>query len=744
MSLRSDFQNILNEYKEMREHPKDKRYRLSFRQNLVDMLTERKYFAAALSIALILIFNPIVQKSLNVLYFDGWQLFDGIRGFISLLFTHNPRDKLIDFINVVNLNRISEVGKSLWKVYISNSNGYRLTYLYATAAVFLGSIGLSVWFYNVYIKTKKEAGKFDFDVAQKDIIETPTKVEHSYVRGTHANGTDFGEMPSVILGDMHYSYTLFKLKYKPQLIYLDWEGLRTSLIITGTTSTGKTHSGMYSIVRQLIEFMPDNPEKKTGMLVLDVKGDFYKRVLDFAKTVGRLKDVRIITLGGKWKYNPLHKPEMLAGELASRVIEIARARDGISKNSGDTAFWENQGRAFIENSIRLARLHSGYVNFKILDYIIRQKGHGELLSEIAERYENGELSELEEYDYKKVLTYFTIDIDEGRAEAAKVMKIVEQTIQPMINSFLQEKIIEDTFSPNLEDLNFFGFEEMINEGLIVCLKMDTATYPALSPFTASYLALDFQKTTLQRIKPDTTLNVVRPLALVCDECHFMMSPSWGDWLSVSRQSNTCGIFATQSYQSLYEKMNENTVQAILQNINNKVWLGSEDDKTLTDMVKTAGKYEKVKVTKSINETALKGGIDVTGGTIKAKKSNVALNTSITTEEKDRIRYEDLKTKMPEGVALINVARIKDKTIDYKKERKLVSLCYLKNWKVYGDVAEITDEEEYELIYGKVPNAKENEKIIEINEVEEKAEVEAETDNEEKSTGEANFEIDFDF
>lgn len=741
MSVNDDLQNIVKEFREMREHPKDKRYRLSFKQNAIEMLTNIKYFTTITSMILIPILYAVVQKTLNVLYFDKWDFGDGIRALLSMIFTTNPADKLIELAETVDASKVSKISKSLWQLYIANAEGYKSVYLYSVAAVLLGSIGIAVWFYNFYIKHRKEAGKFEVEVQQDEIIDTPTKVPNSYLESKHANGTEIGEMPSVILGNIHYQFILHRLNYKPRLAWLDFEGLRTHVAIFGTVGTGKTYSCMYPITRQLMEFMPDNLDKKTGMLVLDVKGDYYKQILDFAKAAGRLEDVRIITLGGKWKYNPLHKPDMLAGELANRIIEIARARDGNSKN-GDNAFWENQGKAFIENAIRLARLHSSYVNFKILDYIIRCKGHNELLSEISERYENGELTELEEYDYNKLLTYFTVDIDEGREEAAKVMKIVEQTIQPMINSFLQEKIIEDTFSCDEDKLNFYGFEEMINKGSIVCLKMDSATYPALSPFIASYLALDFQKTTLQRMKPDTTLNVVRPLALICDECHFMISPSWGDWLSVARQSNTCGIFATQSYQSLYAKIDEKTVESILQNINNRIYLGSDCDKTLTAMVKACGKQEKQKITKSINETALKGGMDVTGGTIKAKKSNVALNTSISTEEKDRIRYEQFMTEMPEHVALINVARRKERLVEYKENRKLVTLCYLKNWKAYGDVTPVTAEEEQELTFGIPDNiyTKESEKIVETEDVA----VESETDSIDVSTVEANFEIDFDF
>ena len=41
------------------------------------------------------------------------------------------------------------------------------------------------------------------------------------------------------------------------------------------------------------------------MLVLDVKGNYYRKVLEFAKNCGRENDLIVISLGGKYKYNPL-------------------------------------------------------------------------------------------------------------------------------------------------------------------------------------------------------------------------------------------------------------------------------------------------------------------------------------------------------------------------------------------------------------------------------------------------------
>ena len=54
---------------------------------------------------------------------------------------------------------------------------------------------------------------------------------------------------------------------------------------------------MYPFTKQLIEFQATNPHEKLAMLILDVKGNYYKEVLKYANENGRLKDIVLIELG---------------------------------------------------------------------------------------------------------------------------------------------------------------------------------------------------------------------------------------------------------------------------------------------------------------------------------------------------------------------------------------------------------------------------------------------------------------
>ena len=60
---------------------------------------------------------------------------------------------------------------------------------------------------------------------------------------------------------------------------------------------GKTSSAMYPFTRQLISYKANNPNEKLAMLILDVKGNYYKEVLKYANESNRLEDIILIELG---------------------------------------------------------------------------------------------------------------------------------------------------------------------------------------------------------------------------------------------------------------------------------------------------------------------------------------------------------------------------------------------------------------------------------------------------------------
>ena len=76
--------------------------------------------------------------------------------------------------------------------------------------------------------------------------------------------------------------------------------LYQNILITGTIGSGKTSSAMYPFSRQLIKYKYNDTSQKLGMLILDVKGNYYKQVQKYAAHYKRKEDLIVIELRRKY------------------------------------------------------------------------------------------------------------------------------------------------------------------------------------------------------------------------------------------------------------------------------------------------------------------------------------------------------------------------------------------------------------------------------------------------------------
>lgn len=83
-------------------------------------------------------------------------------------------------------------------------------------------------------------------------------------------------------------------------IILPENSLYQNILITGTIGSGKTSSAMYPFTRQFIRYHYDNASSKLGMLILDVKGNYYKQVQKYASFYRREDDLIVIELRRKY------------------------------------------------------------------------------------------------------------------------------------------------------------------------------------------------------------------------------------------------------------------------------------------------------------------------------------------------------------------------------------------------------------------------------------------------------------
>jgi len=410
-----------------------------------------------------------------------------------------------------------------------------------------------------------------------------------------------------------------KLGYnnKNELITISEKSLYQNILVTGAIGTGKTSSAMYPITKQLIEYKSNNTKEKLGMLILDVKGNYYSKVLEYAKNCNREKDLIVIDLKGKYKYNPLNKPYLKASVLANRLKTILLL---FSQNNSES-FWLDKAEEILTECIKLCRLYNnGYVTFKELhNLVVYPNYYEEKISYLKNLFVNNKLSKEDIYNLLSALNFFEL---EYKNLDSRTLSILKSEITRITNLFISDYDIEKVFSPEKKDLNFLGFNEVINKGKIVVLNMNISEYKNLSRVIAAYLKLDFQSEVMYRLTKNYSYN--RPVCFISDEYHEYVTSSDAEFFAQSREAKCINIVSTQSYTSLLNTLNNKSgAQVIIQNLINKLWFRTDDIFTIEDAQKQIGKEEKKRISQTISENAKETNFNYLFNIFNSKNSNIS-------------------------------------------------------------------------------------------------------------------------
>ena len=267
-----------------------------------------------------------------------------------------------------------------------------------------------------------------------------------------------------------------------QNIYIPEIGLYQNFIITGTIGTGKTSSAMYPFTEQLIKFNSLNPDKKLGILILDVKGNYFKQVKNFASKYHLEKDIIEISLTSQIRYNPLHKPNLNPIVLANRLKTILLL---FSENNSES-FWLDKAEQILSECIKLCRLYNnGYVTFIELHKLITEPEYYKSKIEILRNlFCQSKFTHKEIYELNSALNFFE---KEFNSLDPRTLAILKSEISRITNIFVTDYNVSKVFCPPKDKLNFKGFNSMLQNGKIVVLNMNIAEYKNLSKIIATYL-----------------------------------------------------------------------------------------------------------------------------------------------------------------------------------------------------------------------------------------------------------------
>ena len=395
-------------------------------------------------------------------------------------------------------------------------------------------------------------------------------------------------------------------------VFIPENGLYQNILITGTIGTGKTSSAMYPFLEQFLK-------QNIGMLILDVKGNFYKKVLELNKIYKR--NVIVLQLNGNYTYNPLNKPYLKASILANRLRTILTL---FSNQQTTDTYWLDKVEIFLTECIKLCRLYNdNYVTFIELHKLVNNLPYLlEKINFIKQRFLSNELSQSETYDFKTCLDFFQ---NEYQTLDSKVLSIIQSEITRITQIFVSDLDVSNTFCPPKEKINFNGFS--LNNNEIVVLNMNVAEYRNLSKIIATYLKLDFQSEVLMRLASHSTFS---PLAFLCDEYHEYATENDADFYAQSREAKCINIVSTQSYTSLLKAVkDQNAAKVIIQNLVNKIWFRTDDNFTIEEAQKQLGKEDKTIFSRSISENAKETKYSYILKTFKS--DNSSLSESLTTQ-----------------------------------------------------------------------------------------------------------------
>lgn len=401
-------------------------------------------------------------------------------------------------------------------------------------------------------------------------------------------------------------------------------GLFQNILITGTIGSGKTSSAMYPFTRQLLEYKYNDANSKIGMLILDVKGNYFSQVYNYVQNIGRLDDLIEIKIKGNYFYNPLDKPFLKPSVIANQLKTILLL---FSPNNSES-YWLDKAEAVLTEAIKLCRLYNNnYVTFtEIHNLVTKPDYYHEKIANLREKFTKNELSKKQIYNLLSAINFFE---KEFLSLDLRTLNILRSEITRITNCFVSDFEVERTFCPPKNKINFHGFKDVINLGKIVVLNMNINEFRNLSKIISAYLKIDFQTEVMRRLTKKNISN--RVVAFISDEYSEYVTSTDANFFSQSREARCINIISTQSYNSILNTLNNKySTEIIVQNLVNKIWFRTDDIYTIENAQKQIGKVDKERLSKTISENAKQTNYNFITHSFNSKDSSISesINTYV--------------------------------------------------------------------------------------------------------------------
>ena len=142
----------------------------------------------------------------------------------------------------------------------------------------------------------------------------------------------------------------------PHWLVIPERGLFTGIAILGAVGSGKTSCCMYPYAEQILAYKAEDPEQRIGGIILEVKGDFCRKVKQILERHGRGDDYIEISLDSEFRYNPLQS-DLDAYALAFSIASLLNNLFG----RGKEPFWQQAYTNLVKFIILLHKIAYDYV-----------------------------------------------------------------------------------------------------------------------------------------------------------------------------------------------------------------------------------------------------------------------------------------------------------------------------------------------------------------------------------------------
>jgi hypothetical protein len=238
---------------------------------------------------------------------------------------------------------------------------------------------------------------------------------------------------SLVVGEIHHPRKQIPSE-TPRWLVIPERGLFTGIAIVGAVGSGKTASCMYPFAEQILAYRAEDPDRRIGGLILEVKGDFCGKVQEILARYERASDYVEISLESEYRYNPLHN-DLDAYALAYNIASLLNNLFG----RGKEPFWQQAYTNLVKFIILLHKVAFDYVTlFDVYECAINPDLLESKIKEAERRFIEADSALLWEEEYLK----HARDLDPFKFRLDKESNRYRAPLTPGLLAVLKDKSIQ--------------------------------------------------------------------------------------------------------------------------------------------------------------------------------------------------------------------------------------------------------------------------------------------------------------